>query len=275
MTGAYIDLPNATTWYEVEGQGDPLLLLHGGLCTNAVWAPQRGDFAAEYRVFLHERRGHGHSPDVEGPISYYDMADDTADFIESVVSGPAHLVGWSDGGIVSLLVAISHPHLVRRIVAIGANFQPLNPGGELARYLHEFPPNPNPRLKGEFISNYEAVSPDGPEHWPVIAAKVGEMFEREPNISVDDLARISAPTLVLVGDDDLIKFEHTLALYQAIPSAELAVVPGTSHRLLVEKPQLVNRIILDFLGNEPVPTLVRVRRAPSSSRSDSSTTSAA
>jgi pimeloyl-ACP methyl ester carboxylesterase len=261
MTGRYVELPSVKTWYEVEGEGDPLLLLHGGLCTNALWEPQRRQFAATYQLYLPERRGHGHSPDVDGPLSYYDMANDTAEFIEQVVDEPAHLVGWSDGGIVALLVAISHPQLVWKIVTIGANFKPLDPEGELGRYLHEFPPHPDPRLQPEFVANYEAVSPDGPDHWPVISAKVFDMFAREPNISLDDLGRIAAPTLVLVGDDDLIKFEHTLALYHAIPSAELAVVPGTSHRLLRENPELTNRIILDFLSNDPAPTLVPVRRA--------------
>ena len=122
--GEYIELPGVKTWYEVEGQGDPVLLLHGGFCTNETWGQQRADFAANHRTFLPERRAHGHTPDVEGPLSYHDMAQDTIDFLASVVGGPAHLVGWSDGGIVALLVAIARPELVRKIVVTGANFKP-------------------------------------------------------------------------------------------------------------------------------------------------------
>jgi pimeloyl-ACP methyl ester carboxylesterase len=122
--GEYVELPGVRTWYEVEGHGEPVVLLHGGLCTNEIWGQQRADFAANHRTFLPERRAHGHTPDVEGPLSYHDMAQDTIDFLASVVGGPAHLVGWSDGGIVALLVAIARPELVRKIVVTGANFKP-------------------------------------------------------------------------------------------------------------------------------------------------------
>src|ERR687885_992684 len=122
--GEYIELPDVKTWYEVEGHGEPLLLLHGGFVTNETWGQQRADFAANRRVYLPERRAHGHTPDVEGPLSYHDMATDTIDFLTTVVGGPAHLVGRSDGGIVALLVAIARPDLVRKIVVTGANFKP-------------------------------------------------------------------------------------------------------------------------------------------------------
>jgi pimeloyl-ACP methyl ester carboxylesterase len=122
--GGYVDLRGVRTWYEDEGAVDPLLLLHGGFCTNETWGGQRGDLEEKYHLFLPERRAHGHTPDVAGPISYQDMADDTVAFVESLVDGPAHLVGWSDGAIVALLVAIARPDLVRKVVAIGANFLP-------------------------------------------------------------------------------------------------------------------------------------------------------
>jgi pimeloyl-ACP methyl ester carboxylesterase len=114
-----------------------------------------------------------------------------------------------------------------------------------------------------FRAMYEAASPDGPDHWPVVVGKLLDMFRREPNISTDDLARVRAPTLVMVGDDDIMSLEHTIALYRSVPGAELAVVPGTSHALLMEKPAIANGIILDFLDLEPVPTMLPVRRTGS------------
>jgi pimeloyl-ACP methyl ester carboxylesterase len=99
------------------------------------------------------------------------------------------------------------------------------------------------------------------EHWPVFFGKFTEMMQREPHIPVDDLIRISAPTLVVMGDDDLMSIEHSAALFRAIPNSELAVIPGASHTLPMEKPELLNRIVLDFLENEPVPTMMPVRRA--------------
>ncbi|MGH7857719.1 MAG: alpha/beta fold hydrolase, partial [Candidatus Binatia bacterium] len=202
-----------------------------------------------------------HTPDVEGPISYQDMANDTADFIETIVGGPAHLVGWSDGGIVGLLVAIARPDLVNKLVAIGANFLPA-PDSSAAPEMLDHMDADGPGL-AMFRSLYEAASPDGPGHWPVVVGKLLEMWRTQPNISEDDLARIEAPTLVLVGDDDLMTLEHTIALYRAIPNSQLAVVPGASHAVVMEQPEPVNRLILDFLGNEPAPTMFPIRRAES------------
>ena len=86
------------------------------------------------------------------------------------------------------------------------------------------------------------------------------MISTQPNITVEQLGRISAPTLVLAGDDDMITLEHTSALFRAIPNSELAVVPGTSHALVMQKPELVNRLVLDFLETDPVPTFMPLRR---------------
>lgn len=256
--GEYADLPGVKTWYEVEGQGTPVLLLHGGFCTNETWGSQRAEFAASHRVFLPERRAHGHTPDVEGPLSYHDMATDTIEFLTSVVGGPAHLVGWSDGGIVSLLVAIARPDLIRKIAVTGANFKPPSEFG-MAAGLDELTSDaPDMAM---FRAMYEATSPDGPEHWPIVVGKLVETYRAEPDIPIEDLGRIGAPTLILVGDDDFIPLEHTIELYRAIPNSELAVVPGTSHAHFMEKPSLVNRIVLDFLDNDPVPTMMPVRRA--------------
>jgi pimeloyl-ACP methyl ester carboxylesterase len=108
----------------------------------------------------------------------------------------------------------------------------------------------------------QAVSPDGPGHWPVVFAKFQEMVSTQPAITVEQLGRISAPTLVVAGDHDIVTLEHTSTLFRAISNSELAVVPGTSHFLAMEKPELVNRIVLDFLEKEPVPTFMPLRRAP-------------
>ncbi len=257
--GEYVELPTGRTWFEAEGAGDPLLLLHGGFCTNDTWGAQRADLAAGHRVFLPERRAHGHTPDREGPLSYRDMADDTVAFLEAVVGGPAHLVGWSDGGIVALLVALARPDLVRRLVVIGATFRPSSECFVEPGMLDRMTPE-SPDL-AFFRELYEAVTPDGTAHWPVVARKVVEMWRTEPALTAEELAAVTAPTLVLVGDDDLMTFEHTLALYHAVPGSELAVVPGASHLAPLEKPELVNRLILDHLTKDPVQTMLPVRRA--------------
>ncbi|MGH9846698.1 MAG: alpha/beta fold hydrolase [Blastocatellia bacterium] len=262
--GKYVELAGIKTWHEVEGEGDPLLLLHGGFCTNETWGTLRPDFAGKYRVFLHERRAHGHTPDVEGPLSYHDMASDTVNFLTSVVGGSAHLVGWSDGGIVALLVAIGRPDLVRKLVVIGGTFEASGYLPEAYAMFDGLAPD-DPHLAG-LRALYDGASPDGAGHWADVVAKVIDMFRREPHIPLGDLGRITAPTLVMVGDDDLFSMDHTLALCGAIPNSELAVVPGTSHALVWEKPPLVSRLVLDFLGNEPVTTILPIRRAATEQR---------
>ncbi|MFH8884522.1 alpha/beta fold hydrolase [Streptomyces californicus] len=259
--GEYADLPGVRTWYETEGAGDPLVLLHGGFCTNDTWGAQRADLAAAHLLFLPERRAHGHTADVPGPLTYQDMADDTVAFLERIVGGAAHLVGWSDGGVVALLVARDRPDLVRKVVAIGANFRP---GAECfvePAMLDTMTPD-GPEL-AFFREMYEPVAPDGAGHWPVVAAKVLDMWRTQPELTPGDLARVRASTLVMAGDDDLMTLEHTTALYRAIPDAELAILPGASHLVPLEKPGLVNRMILDHLAQEAVETMMPLRRAES------------
>ncbi|MFD0053178.1 alpha/beta fold hydrolase [Streptomyces sp. NPDC127168] len=257
--GDYADLPGVRTWYESEGAGDPLVLLHGGFCTNETWGAQRADLAAAYRVLLPERRAHGHTPDVDGPLTYQDMADDTVAFLETAVDAPAHLVGWSDGAVVALLVALARPDLVRRVVLIGANFRPAGECFVEPGMLDAMTPD-SPDM-AFFREMYEAVSPDGADHWPVVALKVIDMWRTQPALTERELGRVTAPTLVVTGDDDLMTLEHTTALYRALPDARLAVLPGASHLVPLEKPALVNGLVLDHLGQEAaVETMMPIRR---------------
>ncbi|WP_203184252.1 alpha/beta fold hydrolase [Streptomyces pratensis] len=264
--GEYAELPGVRTWYEAAGSGGPLVLLHGGFCTNDTWGAQRADLASAYRVFLPERRAHGHTPDVAGPLSYQDMADDTEAFLETVVGQPAHLVGWSDGGVVALLVAIARPDLVGKVVVIGANFRPSPECFAEPEMLDTM--TPGSADLAFFRQMYEAVTPDGADHWPAVAEKVVDMWRTQPTLTTGDLARVEAPTLIVVGDDDMMTLEHTTALYRAIPGSQLAVVPGASHLVPLEKPELVNRLILDHLAEGEVETMLPIRRAPAPEATD-------
>lgn len=104
------------------------------------------------------------------------------------------------------------------------------------------------------------MSPDGPDHLPVVAGKLAPMWAQEPTLTLGELRDITTPTLVMAGDDDAVSLEHTVALYRGLPNAELAVVPGTSHLLVIEKPALCNTILVDFLTARVVPTPLPIRR---------------
>jgi pimeloyl-ACP methyl ester carboxylesterase len=251
----YVQLGAVRTWYDEHGAGDPLVLLHGGLVDARFFEPNLRPLSERFHVYTPERRGHGHTPDVEGPITYQLMADDTIAFLEQVVGGPAALVGHSDGAVIAMLVAMQRPELVNRLVMISGGY---NKSGEAM---------PDMELEVDQVvpflgPAYGEVSPDGEAHFPVVAAKIAEMARTEPNLDVSDLARVGSRALVMFADDDLMTLTHAAQMYDALPDAELAVVPGTSHFLTQEKPHLVNAIVLDFLTREPVPTVAAIRRAP-------------
>ena len=254
-----LELPRGPVHYEVSGAGPDVVLLHGGLADATSWAPQRPALSARFRVWVPERRGHGRTPDRTGPWSYDDMAAETIEVLEALVGGPAHLVGWSDGAIVGLLVALERPDLVDRLVLLGANFhhEGLVPGA--VDGPDDDPSGPSTAAER---AAHATRSPDGPGHWPALFRAVAGLWQREPELTVADLARVRAPTLVLVGDDEPIELAHTCALYEGLPEGQLAVVPGASHLVAAEKPELVNRLIVDFLlESGPPRTAWPVRRA--------------
>lgn len=251
--GQSVELGALATWYAEYGAGEPLVLLHPGGADSRAFGPNLDDFAARFHVYTPDRRGHGRTPDVSGPITYELMARDTVGFLETVVGGPAHVVGMSDGAIVALLVALRSPGLVRRLAFVAGVF---NRNGWAPGVLDAEADPP------EFFANsYAEVSPDGPGHYPVVAAKLTRMHAEEPSLDVADLAGVRARTLVMIGDDDEVLLEHAIAMYRAVPDCDLAIVPGTSHGLLVEKPGLCGSIISDFLLLDPIPTLAPIRRA--------------
>ena len=251
----YVQTGAVRTWYDEHGQGEPLVLMHGGLVDARFLAPNLQPLADRFHVYTPERRGHGHTPDVEGPITYQLMAEDTIAFLEQVVRAPAVLVGHSDGAFVAMLVAMQRPELVSRLALISGGF---DKSGEAMPDM-EFDVDEVVAFLG---GAYGEVSPDGEGHFPVVVAKIGEMMQTEPRMDASELARVTQRTLLMFSDDDLVTMRHVVDMYEALPDVELAVVPGTSHFLTQEKPALVNAILLDFLTNEPVATVAPIRRAP-------------
>jgi len=251
----YVQLGAVKTWYDEQGSGDPLVLMHGGLVDARFFEPNIGPLVEHFHVYTPERRGHGHTPDVEGPITYQLMTDDTIAFLEKVVGGPADLLGHSDGAFVAMQVAMQRPDLVKRLVMISGGF---SKSGEAMPDM-EWDVDQITQFLGKA---YGEVSPDGEDHFRVVATKIGEMAATEPNLDASELAKVTARSLVVFADDDLVTMQHVIDMYDALPHAELAVVPGTSHFLTQEKPELVNKIVVDFLTKDPVPTVAAIRRAP-------------
>jgi pimeloyl-ACP methyl ester carboxylesterase len=255
----YIDAGGLHTYYEVRGEGEPVVFLHGGLCTVETLLPVTPTLAEHYQVYTPERRGHGRTPDVDGPITYGNMAADTIALLDALGLRSVRLLGLSDGGNVAMLVALARPDLVGKLVVIGAAAHRDGYTTEQIELFEAWRGRPSPAIMAGFKQMYGAVSPHGPEHFEVIFAKLGESWAHEPDLSLGDLGRVAAPTLILLGDDDVLTVEHAAAMVRALPDAQLAVVPGTSHAVVMEKPEVVNRLLLDFLATEQVPRMMSLR----------------
>lgn len=242
VTG-YVEVDGLATWHEVRGEGPPVVLLHGGFAGAVGWFAQAPALAgAGFRVHAPERRGHGHTPDVAGPLSYSVMADDTIAYLDTVLAGSAHLVGWSDGAVVALLVALRRPDLVERMVLIGQYYNSAGrvPDSNLDRLLH------SDEAIGFLRQAYDPVSPDGPEHFPVVFAKALAMIDTEPELDLAELSAVTVPTLVLQGDRDEVTLQHGAEVAAALGHGRLAVLPGT-HALPIEAPDVVNALLVSFL----------------------------
>jgi pimeloyl-ACP methyl ester carboxylesterase len=230
------------------------MLLHGGLSNSDLLLDSIGpSLAKRHQLIAFDRRGHGRTADTNAAFHYADMATEAVRVIEQVIGGPSHLVGWSDGGIVALLVALERPDLVQKLVVIGTNY---HHSGMLP-----VEPDPESPLMQALVSAYVERSPDGPEHLEVVYAKTVAMFSSEPTLTTSDISLIRQPTLVVAGDDDAMTLSHTCSLYEALPQGQLAVIPAASHALPVEHPALLARLTADFLAAEPPRTLLPVRRA--------------
>jgi pimeloyl-ACP methyl ester carboxylesterase len=240
-----IDAGGLDTYYEIHGAGEPLLYLHGGFNPIEMLGDIIPALAGQYRLYLPERQGQGRTPDRDGPVTFPSMAQDTIAFLEAVGLTGAHLVGFSDGAMVALLVALERPDLVRRLVLIG---QYANPDGCPPFYremMAKFTPESFPPM---FRRMYDRLSPD---------AKLQPNW-LSPGVPLSRLGDVQSPTLVLIGDDDCVTPEHAAAMVRELPEgSQLGVVPGTSHGLPFEKPALVNRLVLDFLGSQQVSKMIQ------------------
>jgi pimeloyl-ACP methyl ester carboxylesterase len=257
--GNYVDVAGHPTWVDTRGlqvsDSEVVLLLHGGLSNSELLLDMvEPTLAAKYALVAFDRRGHGRTADTAAPFHYEDMATETVHVLEEVVGKPVHLVGWSDGGIIGMLVALRRPELIRRLVLIGTNFS--TDGLQPVEFSEDSP------VAIALAASFAERSPDGPEHFGVVAEKAEALFRSEPTMTTADVARIRTPTLVMAGDDDIVSLAHTRALYESLPAAELAVIPGASHLVVLEKPGVVAGFIDEFLGSTwPAATLMPVRRS--------------
>jgi pimeloyl-ACP methyl ester carboxylesterase len=227
-------------YYEVHGGGPPLLLLHGGAGSiPEKWIPV---FAPHFQVIAPEQMGHGRTADlVDRPFHYHDMAEDTVELLHQLGIEGVYLVGYSDGGIIGLDIAIHHPGLVARLVVTGANARFEGYTVENQEYARAFNPDTEPAS-----DLYARLSPDGADHWPALLRRLQPMWSAEPAFSDLQLQGIQARTLLVFGDGDIVTPEHAVEMFRAIPDAQLCVVPNAGHGAMPAE------TVLAFLREEPL-----------------------
>lgn len=233
--GQRIRIENANIYCETYGAGPPVLVLHGGLGYLEDMSSQIRVLARSHFVIAVDSRGHGRSTGASGPLSYALMSDDMVKVLDALKISRADVVGWSDGGIIGLDLAMRHPERVRKVVAISANYNPDGLG-----YTPSVAPIPRIALRYRLLAPY-------PAQWPTLYRNVVTMWATQPQYTLNDLGQIKAPTLIVAGQYDLIKREHTDQLAKAIPGSQELIVAGATHGVPVEKPEIVNTEILRFL----------------------------
>jgi pimeloyl-ACP methyl ester carboxylesterase len=189
-----------------------------------------------------DSRGHGRSSFDDTPISYEQMASDVVALMDHLGIDKASIVGWSDGGIIGLELAIHHPERLNKVVAYGANFDPTGVRLDINENAYW-----NAFVERD-AQDYQKLSPH-PERWEFLE-NISHMWATEPNYSEEQLGSIKTPILILDGaKEEAIDLNQTKLMALLIPGAELVIIPDTGHFAMMEKPDEFNRIVLDFLGS--------------------------
>ncbi|MCS7026579.1 MAG: alpha/beta hydrolase [Bryobacteraceae bacterium] len=221
-------------YYETYGAGEPLLVVHGNGGHIQHLAAQIDYFRKSYRVIAMDSRDHGKSADSPGPLTYELMAGDLAALLDHLKVGPANILGWSDGAIEALLLGIHYPAKVKKIAAMAANLNPtptaLHP--DALAWIHKTVAEMPPLATATPAQRRER--------------KVVSMMLSHPNIDPKELRKITAPTLVLAGDHDLITDEHTIEIFHHLPNAQLCIFPDATHMIPFDDPARFNAVVERF-----------------------------
>lgn len=241
VKGQYANVNGLRMYYEVHGTGKPLVLLHGAF----GWATVYPALAKTRQQIAVELQGHGHTADIDRPLTIEQMADDVAALLKHLKIEQADVFGYSMGGNVALALAIRHPGVVGRLAINGSNFAAIEEAYEPESFK-QFKSLPAdfaaPLLKGP----YDKVAPD-PKQWPVLVAKVKRLGLEWKGFTREQMKSIRAPVLITLGDRDGVRPEHAVEMFRLIPNAKLAVFPGGDHFLLWTSPATVLVPVAAFL----------------------------
>jgi pimeloyl-ACP methyl ester carboxylesterase len=232
--GQYYPVRGIKMYTEVYGSGKPLLLIHGNADSLSAFALNIPYFSKKYKVIAVDSRAHGKTIDDQDSLSFEMMADDFAALLDTMHIDSAYVIGWSDGGINALLLAMRHPEKVIKLVSTGANLTPDSTGLIPVYWRDE-------QKKFESEKNKPRTTAKQKNDW-----KIFLLDWLQPNVPFSDLNKIKCPSLIVCGDNDLIPIEHTAAIYRHIPHAYLWVLPHSGHATLKEHRDEFNRTADSF-----------------------------
>ena len=244
LAGQYASVNGLKMYYEVEGHGRPLVLLHAAMCTIEVcFGKLRPAFTPGWRTITPELQGHGRTADIERPLSMEQMTEDVAALLRQLEVKDADFFGWSIGGGITLRLAIKHPELVHKAVIFGVQYgnDGLAPG-----VLESLKTVKADDMPPRFREGYASVAPD-PTKFSTLVRKIAAMVLADKGVSPEEIRSIKAPMLVMIGDADFVRPEHAVAMFRLVPHGELAVLPMSTHFAPMERPQWVAAMARTFL----------------------------
>jgi pimeloyl-ACP methyl ester carboxylesterase len=245
----YATVNGLKMYYETHGEGRPVVLLHGGLHTiDLSFGPMLPRLATGRQAIGVDLQGHGHTADIDRPITLPNLAGDVVALLDELGIERADLFGFSLGGLVALELVTSHPERVDRLILASAHYQ--------ANGYHDDIRDPalqagSTRMPteadfAEMVQTYQRVAPE-PERFGSVAAKLTAAVPEIDGWSADALRAITAPTLLIVGDNDFVRLDHAVEMKDLIPAARLAVLPGTTHANVLRRTELVLPMVESFL----------------------------
>jgi len=242
--GKYADVNDIKVYYEIYGEGDPVLLLHGNSGSIKTLEYQIPELSKHFKVIAVDSRAQGRSTDSNKEITYALMASDMNELIDKLKLGSVYVVGWSDGGNIGLELAFAHPEKVNKLVTFGANYTYENFIAASDSVVMD--PNDSLIIK---TSAFLQMCQDGLHKIPPeIKKKLNDFPYKYPTFTKEQLKQIKVPTLIVAGDHDLITLDQTITIFTSLPHSQLFIVPGATHMVPVEQSKLINSEVIKFLN---------------------------
>jgi pimeloyl-ACP methyl ester carboxylesterase len=237
--GKYAAVNGTRMYYETYGEGMPMVLIHGNGGSIKSMSNQIEYFKTKYRIIVADSRAQGKTEEGKATLTYEQITDDWSALLDVLHIDSAYVIGWSDGGIESLLMGIRHPNKVKMMAIMGANLQPdsnavYNWAIKMVQYSDHY--LDSMIAKKDTAYNYPRFK------------KLNDLLEKQPHISLAQVQTIKAPTLVMGGDKDVIREAHTLQIYQNLQKAWLCIFPGGTHMMPETDPEIFNATVERFFS---------------------------